>query len=408
MLPAAIEMPRFAFRTGAPMRPYLLLIAFLVACGEHKTSGVTVTVDTLPSGVITVRNSAPMTWGDSAHLWRFVEIARIEGTADTASPLIAAGNSALDPLGRIVVVEESPSSIKIFERDGRLVRKFGREGGGPGEFRNPAIAAFGPFIVADEPGLARLEVFDSTGKLLREFPAPCCYYYGIFADDSNRVIARTSPGSDSTKSGAFVRINVVSGAADTIMLGKLGDESMWTLKAGDGAIRYGIPYSPHDVVGFTASGHVLHGWSSSYRWVEQSLSGDTLRVVTRDWTPVERPEALRRAQYDTMVKRASRQFGEAAVREAFHYSDIPATAEAMRDIEGDPAGRIWVTVFTGDTLHREYDVFDANGVLQARAVAPWPKGEFLQWRTADEVLTQGETPEGFPMLRVWRLEQGGR
>jgi hypothetical protein len=108
-----------------------------------------------------------------------------------------------------------------------------------------------------------------------------------------------------------------------------------------------------------------------------------------------------------MVKRASRQFGEAAVREAFHYSDIPATAEAMRDIEGDPAGRIWVTVFTGDTLHREYDVFDANGVLQARAVAPWPKGEFLQWRTADEVLTQGETPEGFPMLRVWRLEQGG-
>jgi hypothetical protein len=53
-------------------------------------------------------------------------------------------------------------------------------------------------------------------------------------------------------------------------------------------------------------------------------------------------------------------------------------------------------------------VFDANGVLQARAVAPWPKGEFLQWRTADEVLTQGETPEGFPMLRVWRLEQGGR
>lgn len=382
--------------------PALLLLA---ACSSRDARLATAVVDTLPGGTVTVHNTGPTHWSDSAHAWRFVEVARIEGTADTASPLMSPGPSVLDPLGRVVVVERSPVGIMIFERDGRLVRQFGREGSGPGEFRNPSVVAFDSLIVVDDPQLARLEVFDSTGHLLQEYPAPCCYFYGITADDSGRVYARTGP-ADSTKSSAFVRIDVRTGAADTIELGRLGDDQMWTLKSGEGTIRYGIPYSPHEVIGFTPTGHALHGWSSSYRWAEFTQRGDTIRRVTRDWTPVERPEAIRRAQFDTMVKRASRNFGEAAVRSAFHFSDIPAQAEAMRGIDSDPAGRIWVSVFTGDTLHREYEVFDSTGALLGRVQAPWPAAEFVQSRTVNEVLTQGETPEGLPMLRIWQLQDG--
>ena len=392
------------------MRGWLITAGcLLAACASRDARLATAVIDTLPSGAITIHNTGPTRWADSAHAWRFVEVARIEGTADTTSPLIAPGTESLDPLGRFVVVERSPLSIRILERDGRLVRQFGREGDGPGELRNPSAVAFDSLIVVDDPQLARLEVFDSTGHLLHEYPAPCCYFYGISVDDSGRAYARTG-STDSTRSGAFVRINVHTGAADTIELDKLGEEKAWTLKAGEGTISYGIPYSPHEVIGFSPAGHALHGWSSTYQWTEFTQQGDTVRIVSRDWTPVERPEAIRRARFDTMVKQASRNFGEAAVRSAFHFGDIPAEAEAMRDIESDPAGRIWVSVFTGDTLHREFEVFDSSGVLLGRVRSPWPATEFVQSRTANEVLTEGETAEGFPMLRIWRLQdrQGGQ
>lgn len=377
----------------------------LAGCTSRDSRLATAVVDTLPNGVITVHNTAPAAWSDSSHAWRFVEVARIEGTADTTSPLINPGASALDALGRVVVVERSPVSIKVLERDGRLVRRFSREGSGPGELRNPSLVAFDSLIVVDDPQLARLEVFDSTGRLLHEYPAPCCYFYGLWADDSGRAYARTAP-ADSTRSGAFARIDARTGTTDTVEFDKLGEERMWTLKAGEGSIRYGIPYAPHEVVGFTPTGHALHGWSSTYRYTELTRQGDTVRVVTRDWTPVERPEAMRRARFDTLVKYAARQFGEATVRSAFHFGDIPAEAEAMRSVESDPAGRVWVAVFTGDTLHREFEVFDRDGVLLGRVRAPWPADEFVQWRGAREVLTQGETEEGFPMLRIWRLQDG--
>jgi hypothetical protein len=387
------------------MRRWVLLAACLTACTSRNTRPAAAVIDTLPNGTITVHNTGPTLWTDSANAWRLVEVARIEGTTDTTSPLIEPGSASLDALGRIVVVDQSPLGIKILNRDGQLVRRFGREGSGPGELRSPTIAAFDSLIVVDDPGLARLEVFDSTGNLLREYPAPCCYFGGTIMNDSGLVFAPTG-SADSTMAGAFVRINAWSGATDTIELDRLGTEKIWFLKTPSGGIRIGIPYTGHEVAGFTESGHLLHGWSDRFGWTEQDMQGDTVRIVTRDWTPVERPEAVRRARFDTMVSGLSRNFGDANVRAALHYDDMPATAEAMLGIESDAAGRIWVRVFTGDTLHTDYDVFDSSGVLLGQVKAPWPPREWVQWRTVSEVLTEGETADGFPMLRIWKLVRG--
>jgi hypothetical protein len=389
------------------MRRCVLLAACLAACASRDSRVASPVIDTLPGGIITIHNTGPTGWTDSAGAWHLVEVARIEGTADTTSPLIEPGSAALDALGRIVVVDRAPLGIRILNRDGRLIRRFGRQGSGPGEFQNPAISAADSLIIVDDPGVARLEVFDSTGHLLREYPAPCCYFGGSVLNDSGLVFAPTG-SADSTKAGAFVRINAWSGATDTLDLEKFGEQKFWFLKTPGGGIRIGVPYSGHELAGFTESGHLLHGWSDRYGWVEQDMRGDTVRIVTRDWTPVKRPEAVRRARFDTMVAGLSRNFGEASVRAALDYGDIPATAEVMLDLEGDAAGRVWVKIFTGDTLHTGYEVFDSSGVLLGQVNAPWPPRERVEWRTASEVLTEGETADGLPMLRVWRLEKVGR
>jgi len=386
------------------LRRPLLAVALLAGCGSGDSALGTPSVDTLPGGTVVVKNSRPTRWADTSFGWHFSEVARLTGTIDSTSPLINPAWSALDAEGRFVVLEQGPLSIRIFDRSGHLVRSFGREGSGPGEMRSPIINAFGRYIVVDDPRLARLEVFDTTGELLREFPAPCCYYWTAAADDSNRVLLPMSPGGDSTVSAAFIRIDVRSGAADTIYLPRLGVQKMWTLKSGDGQIGYGVPYSPSHLSAFTARGTIIHAWSGSYRWTEMTMQGDTVRMVSKEATPVERPEAIRRARFDTIVAQASRTFGAAAAHEAMHFSDIPATAQPMGRIDADPAGRLWVQVFTGDTLHPSFDVFDAEGAWLGQVSAPWPSRENVAWWGRDEVLTQGETGEGLPMMRIWRLD----
>src|SRR5574338_383285 len=131
-------------------RLFPLALMALAGCTSRDSRLASAVVDTLPSGTITVHNTAPAAWSDSSHAWHFVEVARIEGTADTTSPLINPGASALDALGRVVVVERSPASIKVLERDGRLLRRFSREGSGPGELRNPSLVAFDSLIVVDD------------------------------------------------------------------------------------------------------------------------------------------------------------------------------------------------------------------------------------------------------------------
>lgn len=381
-------------------------LAMLLAACATRDSRPTTVIDTLPSGVITVHNSAPAAWSDSGHAWRFREVARIIGTDGAASALINPRSSALDPLGRIVVVEESPLSIRILSRDGQIIRAFSRGGSGPGELRSPTVGVIGPLIVADDPQLGRLEVFDSTGKLLHEYPAPCCYGYPIAVDGNNHAYIRTGDAADSTLGAMFVRIDVTSGVADTIRLPKLGEPKSWNFSGPQFKVSYGIPYSPHEVVAFTAAGRLLYGWSADYRWAELGFGRDTARLVSKDWTPVERPEPIRRARFDTLAGYASRRFGEAEVNRVFDFSDIPVNAQAMQNLESDPAGRVWVSIFTGDTVYSHYDVFDSTGAWLGRLRAPWHAHEQVTWRTADEVLTRGETEEGYPMLRIWRMQRG--
>lgn len=59
--------------------------------------------------------------------------------------------------GRLIVIEASDASVLWFSEEGRLVKRFGRRGGGPAEFQSPeSLALYGDSIVVWDPALARL------------------------------------------------------------------------------------------------------------------------------------------------------------------------------------------------------------------------------------------------------------
>ncbi|HET8632559.1 MAG TPA: hypothetical protein VFL88_00315, partial [Gemmatimonadales bacterium] len=67
----------------------LTCLALLAACASRDARPPSVVIDTLPNGVVSVRNYAPSAWQDSA-TWHFQEVTSIEpqdsGSAGLVNP----------------------------------------------------------------------------------------------------------------------------------------------------------------------------------------------------------------------------------------------------------------------------------------------------------------------------------
>lgn len=109
------------------------------ACGKDKTPAAAaypVKIETV-EGVRTVLNPAYPKEG--VVRYALVEELTIGGEAGGAESVLNRPQSlAVDEQGNIYVMDWGDVDIKVFAPDGRLVRKFGKQGQGPGEFDIPA------------------------------------------------------------------------------------------------------------------------------------------------------------------------------------------------------------------------------------------------------------------------------
>lgn len=383
-----------------------LLLLSASCASEAADSGLArPVIDTLPGGVVTVHNPGPTAWADSSG-WRLVEAARIVASDSGNEAIVNPSAAAIDGSGRLYVVEQSPTSIKLFEQDGSYIRTIGREGSGPGEYQSPIIATHGTRLVVQDPQLARLTVFDSSGTLERSWPSTCCHYHGIEVDEEGRIIVATSSGSRPEFSAAFLRFTMDGQFADTIWVPKAGEPKFWEITRDGGRMRRNVPFTPADLDAFTPDGMLIHSWPEDYRYTVLRDPADTVRVVSKDWEPVDRPERQRRELFDEIVELTAENYGEELVLRSFHFDDMPATAMPISNITVDPAGFVWIGVFTGDTLHGSFDIFDSTGVYLGRLPTPWIQGEtYIAWQGRDELLTRGENEDGLPMLVRYRIDK---
>ncbi len=139
-----------------------------------------------------------------------VEELRIAPAADDTTLFTDILDLEVDRAGRVWVYDRPGNSIFLFAADGRLVRRIGREGGGPGEFRGSSGMAALPdsgMAIWDSRN-ARVSIFAGSGDLRTAVPIPAGF--------------GTTDGLVSDPSGELWVKHPVSAAGDRQVIGRLG------------------------------------------------------------------------------------------------------------------------------------------------------------------------------------------
>jgi hypothetical protein len=147
---------------------FLSIFLFLVSCGQQKAKwlGTIENVD----GVSVVKNPSKPIYGPEVF---FLEEELAIGSKDREDEFIFqyTPNLVVDEEENIYVLDSRAAHIFVFNKQGELVRDFGKKGQGPGEMGYPLdikAAPHGELMVLDL-AQARLNFFSQNGEYLRSF-----------------------------------------------------------------------------------------------------------------------------------------------------------------------------------------------------------------------------------------------
>lgn len=378
------------FSTGA-------IGALLLSACERAPArgGWTGASDTLASGHVVVRNTANPVWQEREG-WRIAEewrIGRVEGDGPDVFGRIQSFD--VDDAGRVWVLDGLAQRLVVFDGSGSHLMTTGREGGGPGEFTRPEHVEQGPdgsmWVV--DVGANRISRFDAAGRPLdsRSIPSgyPITPWRGGF-DGSGRFYTPVAAPPVESEQVAYTYVRHDSALVPIDTLRRPHDPNVRQTFGFRGAVGR-IPLQGSLVWQLTEEGTVLALVTDEYRLIELTGKGDTVRTISRSFTPLQVTEGDREE-----LRKAWEPYLNEGERPSW-WSKLPATKPPVTGLFfQDDEDAIWVEREPGssEVEERLFDIFDREGrylgpvqlpYALARHPRPMVRGGFLYGVARDEL-----------------------
>jgi len=391
--------------------PTLFTLLTLAACGGGADTALNPPiVDTLPGGIVHVRNTGPTAWRDTSG-WRWTPATVIKPAEGSPGELGDIASVVIGEDGSVYALQQGPAVIKAFGHDGTFVRTIGKEGDGPGELRRGFLSIRGDTLLIQDAGNSRLTIFRTDGVLLRTVTSPCCFYWPPFVIDS--VGRAWVPGRGANNSSSWFRVRMDGSTVDTMAMPPMKDfskQKMWNVTVARGNDRMQMimpaPMQPATIFSPRVDGMIVAGYTGRYRFAILRTSTDTARIFDADAAPI----AITEAQRDTIFANATANRDEAvhkALLASAHMDDIPRTWPPWLHMALDGQGYLWVAL-PGDAGEvSRLQVFDREGRLLGNVPPPSPK--MFDLPTAwgrDRIAVLDEDTDGRPVIRTFRLTRG--
>lgn len=355
-------------RTALVVLAALLIIPLVAACGAgdaRDAAGWAGTIDTLASGHIVVQNTDDPVWPEGRE-WQVAEELRIGNVTGEGPDVFGQiGSLEVDAAGRIWVLDSQAQELRVFDPSGSHVRTIGGRGGGPGEFAAAMQVDIGPDgnMWVMDPQNNRLSVFDTTGAYLEGRDAlgiAILPWPGGFDEQGSYyapVLADPRPGELPTLDMfALVRYDATFATVDTLLMPR--DPVMReSFQDADGRPAVGVPFQGDLWWRISRTGTLWAIITDQYRLLELSPNGDTLRTITREFTPLPVTSTDREEAREQLSEFAD-QGGQ------MDWSKLPSTKPPVNAaFLLDDEGNLWVDRVSTEAADRGrmQDVFDAEG-----------------------------------------------
>lgn len=305
-----------------------------------------VVYDTI-AGVEHVVSSGGGAWVETGGAWAIdeaggVTIGAFEGADEYVFGVIS--GVAVDAEGRIHVADPQAMEIRVFSLEGAFLRRVGRDGEGPGEFRHISGLAVAPGgIAALDGGLGRVTVLGPSGEVVRMFrlerPYMILEYHAPMAfDPAGRFFDRARlshrPGIDSI---GVVSYDAAGAAADTAFLAEIQQDHVMIQRNGMPYMSFPRPFAPQPSVAFGPAGTAYLARGGEYRIDVFSPAGDSLRVIRR----VVEPRPVSDLERDSAMTLIAERYEMAGATPPSGI-ELPQRKAVIARLVVDAGGNLWV------------------------------------------------------------------
>ena len=322
-----------------------LLLSAAAACGGESGPSLVVERDTLGDTVV-VRTVAGSEWNAPRLLEPEMRIGTFEGEDEYM--LGEVDGFAVAPDGAIYIYDGQVPALRKYDADGTYVTTFGREGGGPGEYKSSdggiAVLPDGRVLLRD-PGNGRINVYSPEGESLGHWELRGGYFTSrpLYVDTAGRAwtpIWGTNEAGE--RYGGLQSYGPDGEKGDSILAPSWDYEAPVLRVSGERfSMINSVPYSPTAEWAFSPEGFMVGGLSTRYAVDLFRTDGTVLRIERA----VE-PVAIEPDEKAEAEERAIANFRRASPDWKWNGPAIPDQKPPFQGVHVGRDGRIYVRLWT--------------------------------------------------------------
>jgi hypothetical protein len=267
-------------------------------------------------------------------------------------------HTQVDEQEYIYAADWKETLIKVYDKNGKHVRSFGRKGQGPGEIGMPFYLGIfqGNSVVVNDQTNAKFIFYSREGEFLKEIPMGKYRFITRFKVDSEGCFYAISRTFDEAK--ITCELKKFSPALDPLATFASFEEMRKP--------QVVQAFSPPSFIQMTRDENIVWLDPLRYELTLMDREGRALRRIIKDWDPVKITEA----QEKRLVQQT---WGDRGIRPGIKF-EVPKHFPPARTFYIDDENRIYVRTYDyinkdGDQLDR-YDVFGPEGRYIAKFYHP--------------------------------------
>jgi hypothetical protein len=349
----------------------LTLGTWLLACADAQPNSH-LAERTDSAGVQLVMNSGK----DRELAWSFAERFRLGGadSGPEAFYLLTPRNISVAANGDIYVLDNVNYRVVQFDMDGRLIRAFGSQGGGPGEFEFPAqvLPRHDGAVGVYDVGKGGLLWFDADGQYVDMTPWAVRISGKLALIGDSIVHISRSAFREGLRRTVSLRVALGSDTSDIASVVTPPMKSQFYQSC-----RVGISLPPvfyQDLVWDATQRAIAVNGSPAYTIDMHAAGQQTVSMRRNVPLRAATPELAAREVGEGMPLG----IGSAAntclipAREVIEQRGIADAVPAIREIALQPDGTLWVQRWTFPDDEPRSDIFDPTGEYQGTIAGPHP------------------------------------